>query len=354
MMRLLRLDPITRKRLRRFREIKRGYYSLVVLAVAIVASLFANYLANNRAIVVKYEGRYYFPTYKFHGMSTFGQEDEWGFEDTEANYRLLKETAKGTANWVLMPPIPFNPYENDFEFYNTPPPQPPDSRHIVGTDSQGRDILARLIYGFRISILFALVLVAISKMFGVIVGSLQGYFAGWFDLYSQRFIEIWSTLPLLYIVVILATIFRPSFWLLLAVMCIFEWMGITYYMRTEMYREKAKEYALAARSMGASHLRIIFKHLLPNCLVPLVTLTPFSIIGGIFALTALDYLGYGLPAPTPSWGELIDQATQSANRDKLWMVLSPFGAITITLMLVALIGEAVREAFDPKPYARYR
>jgi microcin C transport system permease protein len=349
-----RLNPITRKRLRRFREIKRGYYSLIVLVLAVVVSLFANFLANSRALVVKYEGEYLFPTFRFISKAHFGQADEFGFDDSETNYRALKESFKGTDNWVILPPVPFDPYEKDFAFYSDHPPNPPDGRHWLGTDMQGRDVLARLLYGFRISMLFALSLVVVSKIIGVAIGCMQGYFSGWFDLYSQRFIEIWSTLPFLYVVVLLGTIFPPNFSLLLIVMVVFEWMGITYYMRTEMYREKAREYALAAKAMGASHARIIFKHLLPNCLVPLVTLTPFSIIGGIFALTALDFLGYGLPSPTPSWGELIDQALQSDNRDKLWLSLSPFLAITITLTLVALIGEAIREAFDPKPYARYQ
>jgi microcin C transport system permease protein len=285
-------------------------------------------------------------------MEKFGQEDEWGFFDAEANYRNLQKDWEGTDNWLLMPPIKFNPIENDFS-YETPPPHPPDGMHLLGTDSQGRDVLARLIYGFRISMLFSLALVLVSKVIGVTVGSFQGYLGGLFDITSQRFIEVWSTLPFLYVVVLVATFIPPNFWVLLIVMAIFQWIGITYYMRTEMYREKSREYALAARALGASHTRIVFKHLLPNSLTPLVTLVPFAIVGGISALTALDYLGYGLPPPTPSWGELIQQATEATNRDKLWLSLSPFGAITITLLLVTLVGESVREAFDPKRYAKY-
>jgi microcin C transport system permease protein len=352
-MRWPRLNPITRKRLQRFCRIRRGFYSLLLLTVVFVISLFSEYIANNRAIVIKYDGQYYFPTLKFHQMDTFGQVDDWGFPDIEADYRRLKTEFEGTDNWVLMPPIPYSPTENDFE-YDDPPPNPPDGRHILGTDSQGRDVFARLLYGFRISMLFSLCLVAIAQVIGTIIGCLQGYIASWFDIIGQRLIEIWSTLPFLYVVIVLSTFFTPSFGMLLAIMVVFNWIGITYYMRTEIYREKTREYALAAKSLGASHTRIVFKHLLPNALTPLVTLTPFLVVGGIFSLTALDYLGYGLPAPTPSWGEMVDQALQQGNMDKLWLSISPFAAITITLILVTLVGESIREAYDPKEYARYR
>lgn len=358
-MALFQLNPITRKRLQRFRRIKRGYYSFLILLTAVVLSIFSNFIANNRALVLSYNGSIYFPTFKFHPMSEFGQADEFGFDDGEADYRRLREEWKGTGNWLVMPPIPWNPLENDFSYpAEQPPPNPPDKRHLLGTDSQGRDVLARLLYGFRISIFFSLTLVLVGKTIGVILGSLQGFVAGWFDILSQRFIEIWAALPFLYIVILMRAVFEPSpgiqaFGMLLFIMAMFEWIGITYYMRTEMYREKTREYCLAARSFGASAWRVMFKHLLPNCITPLVTTTPFSIVAGISALTGLDYLGYGLPAPTPSWGELFDQALKSENRDKLWLVLSPFGAVVATLLLVTLIGESIREAFDPKQYARY-
>ena len=237
----------------------------------------------------------------------------------------------------------------------TVPPTPPDftRRHYLGTDSQGRDVASRLLYGFRISVFFALFLVLIGQVIGTVVGSLQGYLGGRFDISSQRLIEVLIAVPFLYVVIIMAALFAPTFWMLLGIMALWQWIAITFYMRTEMYREKTREYCLAARSYGASHLRIIFRHLLPNCLTPLVTFTPFAIVGAIFALTGLDYLGYGLPAPTPSWGELIDQALQLENRDKLWLILAPFGALTATLVLVVFIGESVREAFDPKRYAKY-
>jgi ABC-type microcin C transport system permease subunit YejE len=451
---MIRLDPITRRRLERFRRIKRGYYSLLILVAAIVLSIFAPYLAESRALVVWYEGRPYFPTFEYFDMDTFGQTPPpaWGQGDLETEYLRLqrewqlerylyrRERAEvgddpralaalearypNRRNRVVMPPIPWDPYQSDF-WYNevlndvqilldagqveaaewlalrdrlnelaylirtgevhamledpdlSPtgdllglarsgaipslrglgevPPTPPDwrRRHYFGTDSQGRDVASRLLYGFRISIFFALFLVLFGQLLGTFVGSLQGYLGGRFDILSQRVIEVLIAIPFLYVVIIMAALFLPTFWMLLGIMALFQWISITFYMRTEMYREKTREYCLAAKSYGASHLRIIFRHLLPNCLTPLVTFTPFAVVGAIFALTGLDYLGYGLPAPTPSWGELIDQALQPENRERLWLTFAPFGAITVTLVLVVFIGESVREAFDPKQYARY-
>jgi microcin C transport system permease protein len=450
----LTVDPLTRRRLARFRRIKRGYYSFLILIAAIVLSIFAPYLAESRAVFVWHNGRAYFPTFQYIEMATFGQEPPpaWGTAELETEYfRLQREWAlersrfelerstvgsdatalaaletkyPNRSNYVVMPLIPWNPYENDFwsneilpeiqaaldanditraahiarrdrldelgEAIETGrirtmladpaqsptgklaglsttgalpslrglgvvPPNPPDRerRHYFGTDSQGRDVASRLLYGFRISIFFALFLVLFGQVIGTIVGSLQGYLGGVFDLVSQRLIEILIAVPFLYVVIIMAALFQPTFWMLLGIMALFQWISITFFMRTEMYREKAREYCLAARSYGASHLRIIFRHLLPNALTPLVTFTPFAVVSAIFALTGLDYLGYGLPAPTPSWGELIDQALQLENRSKLWLTLAPFGALTITLVLVVFIGESVREAFDPKQYARY-
>jgi len=453
-MKWIRIDPITRRRLERFRSIRRGYYSLLILTGAIVLSIFAPFLSESRALLVWYEGRPYFPTFEFYEMATFGQEPPpaWGMADLETEYlRLQREwrterdfhrreiAAAGDEagaraavdarypnrrNYVFMPPIPWNPYESDF-WYNeilneieialeagdvpgaewmarrdgleeladaiaagslggmladpelsptgdliglalsggmpslaglgAVPPTPPDwsRRHYLGTDSQGRDVASRLLYGFRISIFFGLFLVLFGQLIGTVVGSLQGYLGGKFDILSQRVLEVLIAIPFLYVVIIMAALFQPSFWMLLGIMAVFQWINITFFMRTEMYREKTREYCFAARSYGASHLRIIFRHLLPNCLTPLVTFTPFAVVGAIFALTGLDYLGYGLPPPTPSWGELIDQALQIENRDKLWLTLAPFGALTATLVLVVFIGESVREAFDPKQYARY-
>lgn len=382
-MALFKLDPLTRKRIARFRRIKRGYYSLLILLAATFISLFSEYLANDRAILVRYQGKFYFPTFKFLDMATFGQEDDLGMNTGEAHYARLQEdwakerekfekeiessdSAPSTIaqiearypnreHFLILPLIPWHPERSDKWYYSTLPPNPPDfsRKHYLGTDSTDRDVAARLLYGFRTSIFFALFLVLAGQSFGIFIGCLQGYLGGKFDILSQRFIEIWSSLPFLYIVVIMTLFFTPGFWMLLFIMALFQWITITYYMRTEMYREKTREYCLAAKSYGASHLRIIFRHLLPNCMTPIVTLTPFAIVGAISALTGLDYLGYGLPAPAPSWGEMIDQALSVENRDKIWLSLSPFAAISLTLILVTFIGESVREAFDPKQYAKY-
>lgn len=453
-MALFKLDPITRRRFAKFRRIKRGYYSLLILLFAIVLSIFAPFLAESRALFVYYNGQWFFPTFQYFSMDTFGQTPPpgWSQGDIETEYLRLqrewdaerffyqravreadrdpakleaaREQYKNRDNFVIMPPIPWDPYQSDFWYNEIPneiqaliaekdfagaerlarrdhleeladiiavgeietvlsdqsrsatgnivglarggsmpgiamlgqvPPTPPDTlrRHYLGTDSQGRDVASRLLYGFRISIFFSLFLVFIGQVAGTIIGSLQGYLGGRFDIFSQRIIEILVSIPFLYVVIILAALLTPNFWLLLGIMALFQWISITFYMRTEMYREKTREYALAAKSYGASHWRIVFRHLLPNCLTPLVTFTPFAIVGAIFALTGLDYLGYGLPPPTPSWGEMIDQALLPENRDKLWLTIAPFTAITLTLVLVVLIGESVREAFDPKQYAKY-
>ena len=377
----IRIDPLTKKRLNRFRRIKRGYFSFLILIGLFVLSLGAELLANDRALLVSYEGKLHFPTYRWIPMVTFGQEDEYGFDDVEADYWALQQefrelksefkeklASSGMTeeqlleaeprfarkdNWVVMPPVRFDPYEPDFG-YDDPPPNAPDSKHWLGTDGQGRDVVARLLYGFRISMIFALLLVVLAQGIGTIIGSLQGFLGGTFDLVSQRVIEIWGTLPFLFVVVILASLFSVNVVVLVFIFGFFNWITITYYMRTEMYREKTREYCLAAKSYGASKWRIMTRHLLPNCLTPLVTYTPFFVIGAIFSLTALDYLGYGLPPPTPSWGELIQQGMQSDNRDKIWLSVSPFVAISFTLTLVSFIGESVREAFDPKQYARYK
>lgn len=450
----IKLDPITRRRFAKFRHIKRGYYSFLILTGAIILSIFAPLLAESRALFVSYQGHWYFPTFQYFSMATFNQMPPagWSTGDIETEYLRLKhewqaeryfyerERAQAGADpqklaaveakypnrsdYVIMPMIPWDPYASDF-WYNeilneiqiplsagntaeaerlarrdglteladliasgeiakvladrtkSPtgnliglarsrampslaslaqvPPNAPDSNrgHYLGTDSQGRDVASRLLYGFRISIFFALTLVLLGQVIGTVIGALQGYFGGRFDIWSQRLIEILVSIPFLYVVIILASLLTPTFWLLVGIMAIFQWITITFYMRTEMYREKTREYCLAAKSYGASDMRVIFRHLLPNCLTPLVTFTPFAVVGAIFSLTGLDYLGYGLPAPTPSWGQLIDQALLLENRDKLWLTLAPFGAITVTLVLVVFIGESVREAFDPKQYARY-
>lgn len=343
-------NPETIRRWHRFKSLKRGYYSLILISLLILASLFAELWINNRALLVAYNGKLYLPTYgDYLPGNTFGEDYTW-----ETNYRHLAEKFKTeqSNNFVILPLIPFSPFENDFIDGAYPPYAPSAaSQHYLGTDTSGRDILARLVYGFRIAILFSLFLLAISYVTGVFIGALMGYFGGKFDLITQRIIEILSNIPGLYVIMIIASIVTPNFWSLALLLAAFSWMGLTWYMRTETYREVNREYVLAARSLGASHYRIIVQHILPNTVSILITFFPFSIAAGITALTSLDYLGFGLPAPTPSWGELLQQGTD--NLEYQWITASAVTALSLVLILVNFIGEAVREAFDPKTHTYY-
>lgn len=350
-MRLLRLNPVTRRRWARFRGLRRGYWSALALGALIVLSLFAELLVNNRALVVHYEGHWYFPTYSdVIPGTTFGLDYAY-----ETDYKALRQqfaAAGQRDNWVLMPPIPYSPYETDLRADQFPP-LPPSlaDRHLLGTDTTGRDVLARLVYGFRTAIGFALLLIVFEYCIGVGIGCLMGFWGGAFDLSFQRVIEVWSNIPTLYVIMIVASIAPPSFWTLLLIMVAFSWTGMTWYMRTATYKEKARDYVMAARAIGAGGGRIVLRHILPNTVSTIVTFIPFSIAAGITALSALDYLGFGLPPPTPSWGELLKQGTD--NLESLWIVSSVVVAMTLVLTLVTFIGEAIREAFDPKVHIHY-
>lgn len=346
----MRLNPLTLKKLRRFRSIRRGWVSLILIAAMIAASLVAEVLVNKRALVVAYQGQWYFPTY---GDPIAGRT--FGLDyDYETNYReLSKAFAKnGNGDWVLMPPVPWDPYENDLRADDFPPfPPSLAERHLLGTDTVGRDVLARLVYGFRIAIFFAIGLLLVNYAVGVSIGCAMGYVGGRFDLFFQRIIEIWSNVPLLYVIIIISSVMAPSFTMLIVIMAFFGWMGITWTMRTVTYKEKARAYVDAARVLGASPWRIVFRHILPNTVAVIVTYAPFAVSGGIVALTSLDYLGFGLAPPTPSWGELLQQGW--ANLDAWWIVGSVVGAMIVTLTAVTFVGEAVREAFDPKMHTTY-
>jgi microcin C transport system permease protein len=353
-------ESIFRKRWRKFRTLKRGYYSFLIISSAYLISLALPLLINNKPLVVGYDGQFYFPMLRFYGpeefnMTTIGEPD----------YRLLKEqfARQGEGNWMLLPPFPYSPNESLFELEGAPP-HSPSATHWFGTDDRARDIFARLAYGFNVSMTFALLVLTFSFMFGILVGAGIGYFGGKLDILGQRVVEVWSSLPFLYTIMIVSSIvvpiylpgrnqlFQPSFWLLIFILTAFGWMGITYYIRGEFYREKAKDYVGAAISMGASDWTIMFKHILPNAINPVVSFAPFAIVGNIGALVALDFLGFGLPAPTPSWGELIGQGMSLLT--KWWLVFFPLAAVFLTLLLIVFVGEAVREAFDPKQYSRLR
>jgi len=355
-----RPESIFRRRVRKFQRIRRGYYSFLIITGAYAISFFLPVLASSTALVVSYQGSYYFPMWRYYPASTFGQA-AFG----EPDYRALdEELAKaGNGDWALMPLYPYSANESILDQPGAPP-HPPSSTHWFGTDDRGRDVLVRLAYGFNISLTFAMLVMLIADAIGISVGAVLGYIAGRIDLVGQRFIEIWASLPFLYTIIIVSSIvvpvylpgrmqvLQPSFWLLIAILAAFEWMGITYYIRGEFYREKSKDYVGAAIVTGVSQIGIMFRHILPNALTPVVSFAPFTIVANIGSLVALDFLGFGLPPPTPSWGELIGQGME--NLTKWWLVFFPLGALFTTLLLVVFIGEAVREAFDPKEYSRLR
>jgi microcin C transport system permease protein len=356
----VRSESVFRRRVRKFRRLKRGYGSFLVIVAAYLLSFLLPLLANNVALVVRYQNQYYFPILRFYPAATFGQQ-----VIGEPNYRELHASfaASSSGNWVLMPPYPYGPNESLLDLPGFPP-HPPSWQHPFGTDDRGRDVLVRLAYGFNISLTFALLVLVFADGVGILVGAVLGYVGRKIDLFGQRVIEIWSSLPFLYTIIIVSSIvvpvyipgrmqvMQPSFLLLVAILAAFDWMGMTYYIRGEFYREKAKDYVAAAIVTGVSEPGIMFRHILPNALTPVVSFAPFTIVANISALVALDFLGFGLPPPTPSWGELIGQGM--ANLTKPWLVFFPLGILFMTLLLVVFIGEAVREAFDPKEYSRLR
>jgi microcin C transport system permease protein len=349
---------VLQRRFRKFKTLKRGYWSFLFMVAAYAVSFFLPVLVNDKALLVRYNGELYVPSLRYYPATTFGM-DAFG----EANYRELRAKLRGenSDNWVLMPPYPYSPVESLLDLPGSPP-HPPSPEHWFGTDDRARDIFARLAYGFNISMSFAIIVLLISYVIGIFVGALIGYFGGKLDMLGLRLIEIWSSLPFLYTIIIVSSIvvpiympgrnllLQPSFWLLVVILTVFDWMGITYYIRGEYYREKSKDYVGAAIAMGASDWKIMFKHILPNSLTPVISFAPFFIVGNIGALVSLDFLGFGLPAPTPSWGELIGQGME--NLTKWWLVFFPLGAMFMTLLLIVFIGEAIREAFDPKAFSR--
>ncbi len=342
---------IFRKRWRKFRTLKRGYYSFLTLLVLYILSFMLPLLVNNAALIVKYNEHYYFPVFKsgIYEADVFGQN-----RDGEANYRALKKQfqEEDKGNWVLMPLYPFGPNENLLDETVGNPPHPPSATHIFGTDDRARDVFSRIVYGFNISISFALAVTFFSYLFGVTIGAILGFFSGKIDIIGQRFIEIWATLPFLYVMIIISSILQPNFLWLVVILTAFSWEGITYYIRGEFYREKARDYVSAAVSLGAKNHTVIFKHILPNSLTPIVSFAPFAIVADISSLVALDYLGFGLPPPTPSWGQLISQGMNYI--ENWWLVVAPLSVMFLTLIAIVFIGEAIREAFDPKVYSRLR
>ncbi len=388
-------ESIFQKRVKRFKSIKRGYYSLIAIITLYILSLLSPLWINNKALIVKYENNLSFPalwdfldfipgiSYPLYEAKNFNQN----INKLEVDFRLLDKRLEKENNgdFVIMPFYPYHPHEDlkdDLdEVYidnnlngqydlgeqfidenqdgiwneNNPPTKPIGfkGRHIFGTDNTGRDVFARVVDGFKISITFAIICTLLSYSIGIVIGGTLGYFGKKIDLFGVRIMEVFSAMPFLFIVMILSGFMQPNIFLLASILVfLYGWIGISYYIRGEFYREKAKDYVSAAVSMGASNSRIMFKHILPNALTPIITYAPFAIIGYIGTLNMLDLLGYGLQPPAASWGEILKQALE--NLDNWHMLIFPIIAMTITLFMITFIGEAIREAFDPKVYSRLR
>jgi microcin C transport system permease protein len=337
----LRVTPLTHRRLVNFRRNRRGFWSLWIFLVLFGASLCAEFIANDRPFLVSYDGHLYFPVFTDYAETSFG-----GDLAIAADYRdpvVQKEIA--AKGWMLWPLIPFSYQTINYDL-PSPAPSPPDAVNWLGTDDQGRDVLARLIYGFRISVLFGLALTLASSVIGVAAGAVQGYYGGLTDLLFQRFLEIWSGLPVLYLLIILSAIIAPNFWWLLGIMLLFSWMSLVDLVRAEFLRARNFDYVRAARALGVSNPVIIWRHVLPNAMVATLTFLPFILNGSITTLTSLDFLGFGLPPGSPSLGELLAQG--KANLQAPWLGLTGFFVLAVTLSLLIFIGEAARDAFDPR------
>ena len=336
------LSPLNKRRWRVFKANKRGYYSLIVFSTLFLVTLFAEFIANDKPFLVKYDGAFYTPIFKMYTEKQFGGEFE-----TEADYRdpYVKQLIHDKGGWMIWPLIPYS-YRTIKLDLPVPAPAPPSLDNWLGTDDQGRDVVARVIYGFRISVLFGLILTVFSALVGVTAGAIQGFFGGWTDLILQRLIEILGSLPRLYILLILSAVLAPSFWTLLAVMLVFEWTAFVGPVRAEFLRGRNFEYVRAARALGLSNWQIMFKHILPNAMVATVTFAPFILGGAITALTALDFLGFGLPPGSPSLGELLQQGKQ--NLQAPWLGLTAFFTIALMLSMLVFVGEAFRDALDPR------
>jgi microcin C transport system permease protein len=360
-----RLSPINRRRWQNFKANRRGFHSLWIFLILFVLSLFAEFIANDKPFLVKYDGKYYVPALVTYAETTFGGDFE-----TAADYRdpYLQKQIADKGGYMLWPPIRYS-----YDTYNRDLPTPAPSKptwlltdeqcrpvaeksggqscrdlewNWLGTDDQGRDVVARLIYGFRIAVLFGLTLTVISSVIGVVAGAVQGYFGGWTDLLFQRFIEIWSSLPELYLLLIISSVLVPGFFVLLGILLLFSWVSLVGFVRAEFLRGRNLEYIQAARALGVSNVVIMFRHLLPNAMVAPITFLPFILSSSVSTLTALDFLGLGLPPGSPSLGELLSQG--KANVQAPWLGLTGFFSLAIMLSLLIFIGEAVRDAFDPR------
>ncbi len=334
-------NPIYKRQWQVFKKNRRSFYSLWLFSILFFFSLFSEFIANEKPLVISYNSELYFPIFKSYPETTFGGDFE-----TEANYRdeYVVELIEAQG-WMLWPIIRFNYQSINFDLH-TPAPSPPDATNWIGTDDQGRDVLARLLYGFRISVIFGILLTVGSSVIGIIVGAMQGYYGGRIDLIGQRFLEIWQGMPTLFLLIILSSFVQPNFWWLLGIMLIFGWMQLVDVVRAEFLRGRNLEYVRAAKALGVADWRIIYRHILPNAMVSTFTFMPFILSGSVVTLTSLDFLGFGLPIGSPSLGELLAQG--KSNLHAPWLGISAFVSLSLLLSLLTFIGEGVRDAFDPR------
>ncbi|MBO1076607.1 ABC transporter permease [Roseomonas marmotae] len=336
------MTPITRRRLQNFRANRRGWISLWIFAVLFVLTLGAEFVANDRPIVARVDGKWFFPVVRSYAESDIIPD---GFP-TEAVWRdpeLREEIEK--HGWAIWPPVPYR-YDTIIRDLGQPAPSPPSWRNLLGTDDQSRDVLARVIWGFRISVLFGFALTLASSVVGILAGAVQGYYGGWVDLSFQRFIEIWSGMPQLFLLIILSSIIEPGFWTLLVFLLLFSWMALTGVVRAEFLRGRNLDYVRAAKALGVSDSRVMLRHILPNAMVATLTFLPFLLSGSVTILASLDFLGFGLPPGSPSLGELVNQGKN--NLQAPWLGITAFVVLGGVLTLLIFIGEAVRDAFDPR------
>jgi microcin C transport system permease protein len=337
------MTPLTKRKIRNFKANRRGYVATILFVIIFLITIFAEFIANDKPIILSYNGGVYFPVFTQYPESFFG-----GDFATEADYKdeYVKNLIEKKANgWMVWPVLKYSYKTINYDLPR-PAPSPPSGENILGTDDQGRDVLARTIYGFRISVLFGLILTFVSSIIGVAAGAVQGYFGGKTDLFFQRFIEIWSGLPVLFILIILASLVTPDFWWMLGIMLLFSWTSLVRVVRAEFLKARNYEYVKAAKALGVAQSVIIFRHILPNAFVSALTFMPFILTGAITTLTSLDFLGFGLPPGSPSLGELLSQG--KANLEAPWLGITAFLVLAMMLSLLIFIGEAVRDSFDPR------
>ena len=337
----MKISPLNQRRFHNFKSNKRGYYSFWIFSFLFIVSIFADFISNDKPLLIKFDQEYYLPIINEYPETIFGGDFE-----TEADYRdpyVIKLIEN--KGWILMPLIPYT-YNTIVRDLNVPAPAPPSKKNWLGTDDQARDVLARLIYGFRISILFGFTLTFFSMIIGVSAGAIQGYFGGRIDLFFQRFMEIWSAIPTLYVLIILASIVQPNFWWLLMILLLFSWMGYVGVVRAEFLRARNLDYVRAAKALGVSNQTIMFRHLLPNATVATITFLPFSLSASVTTLSGLDFLGFGLPPGSASLGEMVNQGRN--NLQAPWLGLTSFFTLGLMLGLLVFVGEAIRDSLDPR------